>query len=556
MLRWKKTQSTPEISFEFIEIREKPMPGEVKKDFPPIPSDLKATGELEDFLRELNKAVRASEFYPAQHPSLKTVLSRVGKLFEIAATSTSKIDLSISSEGFKWRQKPLAERTHSLRSLANRLFLRRISRIRFSSNVSLEEFRALLVALTTSPEDLLRMGGIDKFLEKEKVQNIEVDEIHFEVIPEKLDEKPVELELTELGREEAPEEAPLELTKELSTEEEQVLELLDQLEREEEDKSFLELLKEIVELVGGLTEKNRFDVHCPTFRTLLRLHRAMGCSPAQKRYCLDALRSLGNSKALDYLLSCLGPDESLPRNELRELILTIGEAAINPLFLAILKQRNPGHQRYLIDLLHQFGKTAASRLELMLTDQNPSVVRMVAALLGEIGAESSIGPLGEILYHENSGVKKEGVRALARLRTKESLDLLFSALLQTDPETRIHIASTLGDIKEKAAVPVLMKLVKRWGLSSQTFSLKKEAIDSLGKIGTSEASPLLAKLLKRRVVFARGKMNELRISAALTLGMIGGEIAFAGLERGTRGKHEGLRKACWQGIDLINDRFE
>lgn len=532
------------------------MPGDEKKGSPPQPSDLKATGELEDFLLELSKAVRASEFYPAQHPSLTKVLNRAGKLFEIAATSTPKIDLSISRQGFKWKQQPLAERSHSLLSLANRLFLRRISRIRFSSNVSLEEFRALLVALTTSPEDLLRTGGIDKFLEKEKVQNIEVDEIHFEVIPEKLEEEPVEIELTELGREKAPEEAPLELTKELSTEEEQVLELLDQLEREEEDKSFLELLKEIVELVGALTEKNRFDVHCQTFRTLMCLHRAMGCSPAQKKYCLDALRNLGNSKALDFLLSRLGPDGPLLRNELRDLILTIGEAAINPLFLRILKQRNPGQQRYLIDLLHQFGKTAASSLELMLTEQNPSVVRMVAAILGEIGAESSIGPLGEILYHENSGVKKEGVRALARIRTKEALDLLFSALFQTDPETQIYIASTLGDNKESSAVPVLMKLVKRWGLSSQTSSLKKEAVDSLGKIGSSEASPLLAKLLKRRVLFARRKINELRISAALTLGMIGGEVAFAGLERGTRGKHERLREACWQGIDLINDRFE
>ncbi len=533
------------------------MPGNEKKAFHPRPSDLKATKGVEDFLQELNKAVKAIEFYPAQHPALTTVLKKLYKLFETVSTFTQEIDFFISRQGFQWKQKPLAERNQSLLSLANRLFLRRISRIRFSGKINLEEFRALLVALTTSPEDLHRMGGINEFLNKEKVHNIEVNEIRYEVIHEKVDAPPAEIELTELEKEEeAPEEAPLELTKELLTDEERMFELLDQLEKEEEDESFLELLKAIVELVGGLTEKNTFDVHCQTFRTLLRLHRAMGYSPAQKRYCLDALRSLGDRKALDFLLSCLGPGEPLPRNELCEILLAIGEAAINPLLLKILDPRTQDNQRYLIDLLHQFGKTAAPRLEVMLTDHNPSVVRKIVSLLGEIGAESSVGPLGEILYYENSGVKKEGVKALSRLRTKEALDLLFTALFQADPETQIHIASTLGNIKERSAVPVLMKLVKRWGITRQTFSLKKKAINSLGKIGSSEASPLLAKLLKRRVLFAQKKINELRIAAALTLGTIGGEVAFAALERGTRFKHKGLRETCWQGISLINDRFE
>lgn len=541
----------------FTEIQEKPMSGEVKKASRPKPSDLRATKELENFLQELSKAIKAVKFYPPQHPALETIIKKVYDLFKIVSTSIQEVDLFISRQGFQWKQSPFAEQNQSLLFLANRFFLRRVNRIKFSDKTNLEEFRILLVALIISPEELLRMGGVDKFLYRGKVQNIEVNEIRYELIREKVDAAQTAIELTELEKEEeTPEEAPSESNKQPLTDEEKVLELLDQLEKEEEDKSFLELLKKIVELVRGLTEENKFDAHCQTFRTLLRLHRAMGYSPAQKRYCLDALRSLGNRKALDFLLSCLGPGDPVFRNELRESLLVIGEAAITPLLLRILDHRIPESQRYLIDLLHQFGKAAAPRLEAMLNDQNPSVVRKVVSLLGEIGAENSVGPLGEVLYHKNSGVKKEAVKVLSRLRTKAALDLLFTALFQAEPEIQVHITSTLGDIKENSAVPVLMKLVERRGVAPQIFSLKKEAINSLGKIGSSKASPLLARLLKKRVLFAQKKVNRLRVAVALTMGKIGGEVAFAALERGTRFKYKELREACWQGISLINDRFE
>ncbi|UCD83645.1 MAG: HEAT repeat domain-containing protein [Deltaproteobacteria bacterium] len=530
------------------------MPEDAKKASRPGPSDPKIAKGLENFLLELSKAIKAVEFYPTQHPALMTVVKRVHELFKIASASVRGIDLSISRQGFQWKQKPLAERNQSLQFLANRLFLRRVSRIKFSDKANLDEFRILLVALTISPEELLGMGGVDKFLRNGKVLNIEISEIRYELVREKVDAAQPGIELSQL-EEEDPSKAPLESGKQLLSDEEKLLELLEQLENEEEDDRFLELLKKIVELVGSLTERGEFNVHCQIFRALMRLHRAMGYSPAQKRYCLDALRNLGNRKALDFILSCLGPGDPVFRNELRESLLTIGEAAINPLILRILENKVPENQRYLIDLLHQFGKTAAPRLEAMLADENPSVVRKVLSFLGEIGAENSIAPLGELLYHKNSGVIKEVVKILSRLRSEEARDHLFTALSQADPEIKIHIASTLGDVKESSAVPVLMKLVKRKGRDPQTLSLKKEAINSLGKIGSPEASPLLARVLKRKIPFVRRRMNELQVAAALNLGEIGGEEAFVALERGTRFRHKELRDACWQGIGIINDRF-
>ena len=103
-------------------------------------------------------------------------------------------------------------------------------------------------------------------------------------------------------------------------------------------------------------------------------------------------------------------------------------------------------------------------------------------------------------------------------------DKYVAALRHPQPETRLRAAWMLGRMRAGSAVPALTALVEARG-DHDPYVLSA-ALKSLGQIGDRQAVPVLAGLLA-----APHAPFMARMEAAYALAAIGGEEAWAALER-------------------------
>ncbi len=113
-----------------------------------------------------------------------------------------------------------------------------------------------------------------------------------------------------------------------------------------------------------------------------------------------------------------------------------------------------------------------------------------------------------------------------------------------DAEVRQGAIRYLGVMKNKEAVPLLVKLITQKNPWGRKNSLIISGIEALGEIGAEEAVAGLVRLLKKSTIFAKKRNDEVRIAAATALEKIGNEQAMEALAQGTRYRRKIVRQVC------------
>jgi HEAT repeat protein len=105
------------------------------------------------------------------------------------------------------------------------------------------------------------------------------------------------------------------------------------------------------------------------------------------------------------------------------------------------------------------------------------------------------------------------------------------ALFHPEPETTIRAAWILGELREKAAVPELMRALE----TTQDGYLAEAAAESLGKIGDLAALPVLERAAEcgslRTQLAAREALERIRGGGEASGSMRAGEAGSAGSRR-------------------------
>jgi HEAT repeat protein len=192
------------------------------------------------------------------------------------------------------------------------------------------------------------------------------------------------------------------------------------------------------------------------------------------------------------------------------------------------------------------GTIAIPDLVLALQDEHWYMVRNVVAILGQIGESRTASHLHPLLWHEDLRIARETVRALARLGGEQAVKSLLQLVDSGHRELYPQAIIALGIMRNPAAVPSLVKIIKTRDPFMKKTELKTSAIKALGRIGAPEAATELEILAKRRPLWGRAKRTSLRIQAIAALGQIGSPSSKPVLEaltheRDQRIAHSALR---------------
>lgn len=273
-----------------------------------------------------------------------------------------------------------------------------------------------------------------------------------------------------------------------------------------------EILSQLEALLELLLQKKEYSLAS----LVLRAFR-MPAGPAFLPCFTEAIKRSGERKILTRLINDIrsfsaGSPEFLAAYSY--LSLLGGEAT--PVFLDMLAEEEDRHARkLLIMVLKDIGKDQIAMIGERLSDERWYFVRNIVSILGESRKAEGIVYLERVAAHKNFQIRQEVIRALMSIGGPRAAALLIRYLNDRNIDIRLMAiralgAATVGSDKGEDA---LIAFLRGLGLRKTSLELKREAIESLGKIGGAVALRFLVKYSRVKWWKARKPQEELRAAS-------------------------------------------
>ena len=147
---------------------------------PPVPTT--APEPLNRALRELCTATKVVSFYPSEHPAVRVAVGRFLASMNGLLATESEIQLGFGDAGVVHQGEFLPDNDRALQAFAGYLLNRGVARITLRRGLDPETLTAFLRLLASDPSQIVRQGGLAKFLESRGVTALQVGEIDLEKI--------------------------------------------------------------------------------------------------------------------------------------------------------------------------------------------------------------------------------------------------------------------------------------------------------------------------------------------------------------------------------------
>lgn len=503
-------------------------------------------------LADLYRTLKVISFYPKGHPQLAEALQRAHQILH-GVLQDSPLSLLVSRSGFSLPSGAPVDSNPMSQALAKELFFRRANQLTLLPDLSADDLKNFLALLLMEPRRIAEAGGMERLMASRKIKTIWVNEIDLSAILAK--QQAMEVEQKEAAIDEEIE-AALAASKEVQAqppsqekEDEDIRELIQLMDEEFDDNRYLQLAELLVSKAEQLKGQGLHQtlLH-PLFSLFVHL-RDKRRSSAQREHAASTMQQIANGMA-DTLVEQV-QDKDFPRkDELIQLLKHLGAQTVPRLIERLGSADNLYARKSLASALVHIGEPAIPFLAAMLQDSRWYVIRNMVAILGEIGAPSSVRLLKGPAYHDDPRVRKETIRSLSKIGGTEAEAILIGLLTTKDRDVKQQAILSLGIMRSQTAVQPLLDIVRHRDFFGDLESLKREALLAIGRIGDRRAVADLVRFLSKKPLFTVKSLEGLKIAAASALGNIGDEAALEILhslsKRGGR-----LGAACNEAIDAI-----
>lgn len=464
------------------------------------------------------KSLKALKLYPAGHPALQKIIADSYGIILKTLREAGGIRIEVHRNGFTvGGLNPDEEGRFS--ELADELFIRGVKTFILDSYLSLDDFKKLLIALQMEPEEVLKKGGFGRVLLLMNARGIKVEEMDFLL---KVEERTVEKE-GRGGKEEEGATVELEvMPEELTSEDREILELINRLKRTYELQTYERILKSLVNKCKELVTMGDFKMLPAVFIALSRIFMDQKREAEIRRITAEAGRSIASEKVIGYLLEKAREIQYSELPEYGNIFLMIGDTSIKYLLEKLFVEESLKGRKFIADIVIRFGRKAIPHLLYYLNDRNWFVVRNCLFILGEIGDPRCVEIISRFATHKDERIKKEAIHALSKIKHPESLSLLLKLLTEVDEKTKPFVVRSLGNIGEKTIEPILYRL-----MDSPDPAMKKECLLALARLSSHHALYFAKKILQASKL---PRDRELIEAALLAIEILGTPEAITVLE--------------------------
>ena len=508
---------------------------------------------VEALLVELTKAQRSSFMYPPGHPTRKKVLENTYHAFRSFLDAESEFCLTVGKKSLKYNDIPIGGDAEIQKKLFQELTLKNISELTFKYDLVISEMEIFVDLLNMNSRDFRNEGGAQTLFVTNNLKNISVKEAAYDSLVK--DKEEGEGDLPEEGEESSPpapeeEEEVQEETPDKYEEEKEELDreielYLTSLSQERDLKKYRKILLNLVKLSEKLAAEARTE---ELLTVLIGITKEV--LPKKKRprelqvLSIKAIKRSVTTDVTNATLDAYCDKDEANKGEYGALIKIIGEDAIEPTLQKLIISNSAFERRNLIQIMVGFGEHARGLVESYLYDERWYVVRNMVTILGQIGNERSLGPLMRIINHDEVRIQREVIHALTKIGGKQVIVFLLKLLEDAETQLAIIIINALGVLGDTMATAPLVDIARKRDILYRNYELRKEAINNLGRLKSTEAINALGKILLKAEFLGGLRNEDLRISAAKALGRIGGEEAVAYLISAAKNRDRTIRRAA------------
>jgi HEAT repeat protein len=569
--------------------------------FPPSADGGRTPGDATALLVDLGRLVKARQFYPDGHPLLREVFERGFRAFEAEIRRGGPLELEIRQGGFRLGNEPVGR--GRVDDVAQELVRRAIRMLRFDAALTPATLERFVAILATEPERLEQGGGFIKALYAEPCPGVRVNEMDYAAALAQAGASRVpaggaeaaggdSLEggygpgvgvaglpagpggdeglagegagdsmaatLALLGGSQKPE--PLAPTQQIEQspldamyEDDRVGELvvlLRELDGMSDEVRYRELASEAAVRGAALSDDGLEDEGYRAILVLATHGSDRTRSEGLRAPALEGLRALARGRRLDALVDrACAPGEGVSLRA-AQILLQLGAPVAPTLLRRVETEQDLDRRGQLFGILIAMGEATTPDLCAAMQSGERRRAGLAVRLAGEMQNAGTVGDLTALLDHEDLDLRREAAKALVHVGSPEATDALVVALRSAHEGMPGHAAFCLGVAGGTRALEALLATARRDG-GAETLELAREAVRALGRMGRSEAVPVLAELLERRSLLRRRRLAELQLAVVDALAKLPGDAARAALEQAMRRGNAGVREAARQALGRL-----
>jgi HEAT repeat protein len=168
----------------------------------------------------------------------------------------------------------------------------------------------------------------------------------------------------------------------------------------------------------------------------------------------------GNKFIPKYVTPFISSDDITIRNLAGEILLKIGEPAINDI-LAYIDKGNDDDKKFLIDILGLIGseKPIEKIIEILNANRNHNVILSCIEAIGNIKYSGALGYLIN-LYSQDELFKPSVIEAMGKIASPNALEFILEKYKSEDELTRYSIIESLGAMGDESTFFFLLNELK------------------------------------------------------------------------------------------------
>ncbi|MFQ5742969.1 MAG: HEAT repeat domain-containing protein [Acidobacteriota bacterium] len=317
--------------------------------------------------------------------------------------------------------------------------------------------------------------------------------------------------------------------------------LVEVLEQEKDDDEYCLFSTELERTLPEFIVQGQY-IATEEILTALASHLAPsgGRSVQQRQAARDILLRFCNQHTLREVVRNLAGKPRTQIDAATRIFQSLGPMAVPALLEALSQEGSRPIRLHLVRMLAALGDKALDEIQKHLRDQRWFFVRNLVWIIGEIGDQGFVRHLGLIANHDDVRVRREAVRALAKLRGDRAVEQLQAVLQDPDFEVTMLAVRGLGQSGSRSAVGSLSDLLQLPNLRGQNTDIIQAAAVALGKIGDPAALSRLRRLARKPLLFRSRRMKATE-AARWAISAIHGEAVADDLPEGFAGDATGPR---------------
>ena len=272
--------------------------------------------------------------------------------------------------------------------------------------------------------------------------------------------------------------------------------------------------------------------------------RARDITPTQRELLLSLSNRMSEPSAVAQLLKSLDERTDLPSQvDLNELFEQLRVGALGTIFGWLGRIGTPGVRTLLEAAADRLAAANTSELVRLLGSSEREVALEAVRRSGSLKTAAAVPALARLLQQGEAPMRLAAVTALAEIGTPGAMQHLDRGIDDEDRDVRIAAARALGARNHRQSVQKIEAAMNGKRLQDGDLTEKMAFFESFGSLCGEEGIPMLDGLLNRKGLFGKRGDAELRACAAMALGRIGTDDAFAALRRAGTDKDILVRNA-------------